>query len=696
MGGILFVLSNALAAGIAALAADMAMRGRERWRAVLAAVAGFPVVVIMAQLLLGLVGVLTAGAATVLLGVAAAGVGVAWRRSTRRADPAAEERPDDTSAPAGPPLWLVLALVAAAAWWAMADPLCHGIRYDWDDLWYHATAPAHWRADGRLSLAPVFYTAHYALNSELFSLWFLLPFRGDALVGLAGFYWAVLAVVSTVSFGLAQGRSRSAALAPAALILAAPVLRAQAETFSAVDLAGPACVLAAVALALPSGGPWSLRRRLADACYSGVLAGMAVGCKVSFAPAALVVVLWLLLVQRRQCSLRARAGLAGLFVASALMAGGFWYARNFVLTGNPLFPAEIGPFHGPLAAAVQDRTKLITWVHKALGDSGGLGKLLALHTRWPWPLFAVAVVGYVAGVCSVFRRRAGGDPARRSARLLLLLVGLAMVVSYPFVPLSGSIDHPRAVLRVQLRYLIVQFAVGVTLVASLLEGPRWRRWGLFALAGAAAVSAWPTQVHWYVAGAVGVLGLLVLPKLRRISLRPAAVRAAALGVGAAVLVALAALAPLKQRLNDRWLHTWGDGSRPIGDGWRAVNALPEGSRIAFFGPVAYQYYPLFGRQLQLEPYAPAADGSPYPRLADLWRKDPENTVWWWGQPRPTSCDRLVENLLANGVDFVFVTQWDRHDWPPQQQALATSGQADAVYDDGYSVIWKLKEREGSK
>jgi hypothetical protein len=154
-------------------------------------------------------------------------------------------------------------------------------------------------------------------------------------------------------------------------------------------------------------------------------------------------------------------------------------------------------------------------------------------------------------------------------------------------------------------------------------------------------------------------------------------------------MALALWMPAKQRFTDAAIHRYGDFQRPVGQAWRALETLPDGSRIAWFGPAAYQYYAVFGRRLQFVPRPVEFDGSPYQPLHEAWRRDHFS---WWSDAETSNLSPLVANLIASQVNYVLVTKWNLDAWPPQQHVLATSDQAQAVYDDGYSTIWKVTLR----
>ena len=108
----------------------------------------------------------------------------------------------------------------------------------------------------------------------------------------------------------------------------------------------------------------------------------------------------------------------------------------------------------------------------------------------------------------------------------------------------------------------------------------------------------------------GGLVVLLWTTLRHVELPRQARRVLPLLLLSVSLVGLALWAPHKHKLTDERIHGYGSKQRPIGRGWKALEGLPSGASIAWFGPGAYQYYPLFGRNYHLVPRPVAADGSP--------------------------------------------------------------------------------------
>jgi arylsulfatase A-like enzyme len=701
-GAALFAAHQCLAAAVALALAELAFRGREPWRRGLAALAAFPLVACGALLLANHALGLRRDAVTALL--AAMGVpgllflSFRWRRrplaggaGAPAAGPPARE--------AGDPLELACLGLAGGLLAAFAfKTALLGTSFIWDDLSYHAVLPARWLADGAISVPPFTFQAYFPFNAELLSLWFSLPFGRDAWASLGAATWGSLAAVSLALLAREIGGRGLAVVATLALFFASYVVWFPVRSYSATDLAAAAACLAALAFQIPGPGPRG--PTLADAAASGLLAGFAVGCKVSLLPAALAIGAGAALgPAAREALARARWGRAAAFAACLLATGSYWYLRNALLTGNPLFPAEVGPFEGPFDAGAQARTRLASRLAAAPLDLSLWRRAVVGRLNWPPGLALLAALGYASALGSLSGARTSA--AGRRLRLLLALCGASLLLVYPFLPFSGTGNRPDAELHSgYLRFLILPFGIGLVLFSEQLrEGARGR-----ALCAAAAIvavaSSWRLEALLSLAAFLGGLGVLLLH--RRLRAFAAALAASPARLVAALALAFSLLAlwtPVKQRLTDENLFAFRSPRGPVGEAWRALESLPAGSRVAFFMSEPYEYthfYPIFGRAGQLAPVLVDADGSPHAPLHESWRSARARGASWWSdwEARGEALDpeRLRLNLAVAGADYALVTRWSLGEWPPQYEALARSGSLERLYDDGFSVLFRLAPR----
>ena len=383
----LFVAANIGAVLAALLAIQTISPGRERWHMALVGISSYGIIANATVLLLGLSGLLTpyhAAATTALIALTFLTIRHLGSRKGSAA-PKAHDLPPRSDK--DPLRLLALSLLAGAFGLQLMHAAFDATVLKWDDLSYHAAVTAQWLVDERISIPPSTYQAYYPFSSELLSLWFMLPFGDDAYASLAALYWLLLA--STAIFGIIRstGGSASTALLIAAVFLASPRVTELSRNFSSNDLAGASLILAAIAVGIPAA---SHRGRQLCLAWSGLLIGMAAGSKVTFVLPGSVVFAWLMLRSPRMAASVRPWGSLVLILAPALLIGGYWYLRNWALTGNPIFPAEIGPLPGAFDTTSSGRTAAWNWLLDGRVPAWQLPKLL----DWPYPKGLVALGGY--------------------------------------------------------------------------------------------------------------------------------------------------------------------------------------------------------------------------------------------------------------------------------------------------------------
>ena len=195
--------------------------------------------------------------------------------------------------------------------------------------------------------------------------------------------------------------SRPAALAVLGIALFPEVLHDATTAY--VDAAGTSFETGAVLLFVL----WAIRRRPGDAAAGALLLGFALGVKyTALATAGLAAVLVAAVLARRR-EWRLPIGLA----AIALLACGYWYAKNLVRFGNPVFPFV---FAHP---GVSDATysDFVASVH-AFGPRT-IKAFLEIPTRYANGYTATAFLGFALAPLALFARG-----PRRAAALLLVYV----------------------------------------------------------------------------------------------------------------------------------------------------------------------------------------------------------------------------------------------------------------------------------
>ncbi|MFL5782080.1 MAG: hypothetical protein ACJ760_12275 [Thermoleophilaceae bacterium] len=374
----------------------------------------------------------------------------------------------------------VAGAVAGAALAALASWVVRP-RLGFDTFLYHLPIAVSWVQQGDPGAvtkiaAPLTAGAYPALD-ELMLAWSAGIARSFAVFSVWPF--GLLAVIATGGWlGL---RSLGVARAAAALAVTAVVVSQQVagwqSTGASTDPAALAWLVAAAGLCAASlAGPGRAARPvlLAPALLA---AALALGTKPTIAPLAAIVVGATAIAHRSALRAIARP----LAAAGALggLVGGWWYARNLVLYGSPLWPFYATPWGTPLPKGPRS--------HTFLGE---------LHAT-------LSAIG--ADYLDVF----GGSLILLAAALLVPLVDRSRlvlgawvataiaVIAWTVTPNTGLTGSYVVIVKLgtlsTVRYLVGGVAAAAVAVALVTRSTGARRWIAYAvLAAAAGVNVWQT------------------------------------------------------------------------------------------------------------------------------------------------------------------------------------------------------------
>ena len=221
---------------------------------------------------------------------------------------------------------------------------------DGDALCYHLQVPKVFLMNGSVGFAPDLHETVYPLVTEMLYA-VALEFRGP--VACRGIQWVLGRVFAANITALARPVLKRRAWWAGAIVVSVPaVSNGMAAPLNDVALAafGTAAIFAWVRL--------HERPSAKAAILAGLHAGLAIGVKY---PALVLVGLLgpaiaLRVMDRRlpnEAAPRRRwLALAGVYLVSALAAGGWWYLRAYVHTGNPVYPFFRDVFGGAGLAEV--------------------------------------------------------------------------------------------------------------------------------------------------------------------------------------------------------------------------------------------------------------------------------------------------------------------------------------------------------
>lgn len=399
-------------------------------------------------------GVLTAaGVATMLLVAGAAGLlrpeaivmlTAAWALGAgvlaRRADLPRPRRPSLRPAALLRHRWetALVALALLALGWQLVVALVLP-PFAFDAITYHLTIVASWLQSESIDPTPLsLCCAYYPATAELQFAWPALLLGSDALVGTVQIGFAALGALAVAGIARSAGLPARAAAAAAALFAVTPVVLVQAPTNYA-DVMLAACALAALHALVRFAQTGAAQRLL----VAGLATGIVFGIKGTGVIWGIVLTLAALALAARRWRSGAMPGhaagrAAALFLVATLALGSYWYARNWVQTGNPAYPFRVQlvgatVFDGPLrigdvltapdaggdepwpAAIVRSWAADLDFWNQGSYDyqqrSGGLGPL------WPWLGLPLAIWLLAA----LARRRSPALPALAAPALVLLV-----------------------------------------------------------------------------------------------------------------------------------------------------------------------------------------------------------------------------------------------------------------------------------
>jgi hypothetical protein len=488
----------------------------------------------------------------------------------------------------------------------------HQTDFPYDSLSYHLHAPVTWMHEQRLTIVPaVFGGASPAYEPSNVELWFLsliAPLRSEYLAGCGQIALAALAVASIVAAVREAGGHRTAALAAGLAFLLIPEVWEQAPT-AMVDVGLAAFLLASVPFA-----------RRTEVVTGAAALGLAIGSKFVGLMLALPFLAFLAFLAFQafappRGAQRAKWTTGWLVVSTGVVVfatGGFWYLRNLVVTGNPVFPGTFPGLHLP---ALYDRAAMRGWdYHVPIAHLGVLVSMIA-----------GSGVGFATALVVSFARRP------RSAEAVMATV--LIVVFWFAIPYQNS------------RFLFPAFGMAAIAIGRAAPAPP-AILGWVPLYGAVVGGVIQgTAAEWVALPVAAAVGWFGEDLIRRASRRTRAALGAAAAGGLAITL-IAGFGPYVVR------------DPPYGvPEWSWFRAHVRDTRVAYTG--ANLAFPLAGVRLGNQVSYVNVAGQPDDRLHDFARclgagpgTNPEPALYrsgaafdaWWG------------NLRVSGATVLFVSQ----------------------------------------
>lgn len=228
--------------------------------------------------------------------------------------------------------------------------------FGWDDLNYHFTFPVEWLKQGNLDTPITIFDdpspSYYPINGSLFFLWLILPLKNVLLADLAQVPFFILAFLSCYGISRKMGLDKEYSFYATALFMLIPNFFKQLQ-IAYVDVMTASLFLVCLNYLFLLNKKFSAVNTFIFSLSLGLLLGV----KTIAIPYSILLsfpFLYLLIKNK------SKSYFLFFSLLIILLSGGFSYIRNFIATGNPLYPLELRLFGRQILRGVME-----TYVYRA-------------------------------------------------------------------------------------------------------------------------------------------------------------------------------------------------------------------------------------------------------------------------------------------------------------------------------------------
>ncbi len=272
--------------------------------------------------------------------------------------------------------------------------------YSWDALYYHLPIVGQIIQSGAIeeTLTPSFiqqYINIFPKNINLFFLWNIIFLKNDVIVDLSQLVFTIAGVLSIYSMAVKLKITEKYSIYCALLFFFTPVLMLQ-STINYVDGAVSMLLLIAINFLMyddleshiaVNDSREALEKRGIPLLLSGLAAGLLLGSKPT-GPVFIIVILGVIFIQELVKSNITSLGRGHTlkdslkvylvcFIIPVSIIGGYWYIRNWILYGNPVYYMDVSVFNIHLFKGLKS-----DWVEPAPDIINSLNYLTRLLYVW--------------------------------------------------------------------------------------------------------------------------------------------------------------------------------------------------------------------------------------------------------------------------------------------------------------------------
>jgi hypothetical protein len=253
--------------------------------------------------------------------------------------------------------------------------------YTWDALWYHLPIAGYIMQSGTIGEIPnnsfiEQFINIFPKNIELFFIWNIIFLKNDILTDLSQLLFTIAGVLAIYSIAVKLNIKKRAAIYSSLLFFFTPIVILQSTT-NYVDVAVSVLFLAAVNFLMddmPCRGGFEtspceghaerkfFHKRNITTVMAGLTAGILLGSKgsgplfIAVLSAAVIIREFLEGINARECGILKWKKIATktfqlyffFFFIPVIFMGGYWYIKNWIIYGNPVYPMEISIFNNTI------------------------------------------------------------------------------------------------------------------------------------------------------------------------------------------------------------------------------------------------------------------------------------------------------------------------------------------------------------
>jgi len=524
-----------------------------------------------------------------------------------------------------------------------------------DSMQYHLAFPAFWIRNGNLNnpvcifgSAPTVFsksietcaTSFYPINAQLFFAWIMLPLRNAFLADLGEIPFYIIGIITIFVILSKYGINGKVAILSGFLWVLIPNIFKQIKTASQIDVICATLFLLMIYTILLLKEEFNFKYSI----LFGISVGIFLGTKIinivwfiaalplfcyifynsskTFKPGAVKIILML-------CSV----------VFMVFLFGGYTYLRNFIFTGNPLFPVDLKLFGITVFKGLLDNVVYKSMI--ASGDKLNLGRILFKEG------LGVQFLGLILPgmlIPFIFFRQIRNKLKPPLEYWLIFITPILMIILYAFF-----------INIYVVRYLFAFVSMGlVTAVISINLIPRGVKYFYMIsfICILASASGLANGGELVVSSVLSII-LFTIIFLSRKSIvtfyrsrifNKVVVSFLILG---AVILSYLNVRYDKDEFKEYTLHfskkeAW---QIDIAKGWQKLNELTKnGARVAYTG--RQEFYPLFGSGLKNDVKYISINGkeaTPYNKFDGKFRKTKDFLSW-------------RENLKKDKIDYLFAAK----------------------------------------